>query len=830
MVSLNFNRADLVEVVHVLAQHLKLNYTIDPEVKGTVTIYSAEPIKQEDLFPIFHQILRMNGAVAVKTGELYRIVPIKDGKGLARPAASGKDDGYALQIVPVRFLSVGEMKKLLTPFATPGGEILEYPRGNFLVIVDLPSNILRLMEIKDLIDVNVFAGARMELYQPKVASAEELATEMTKVMQAYASSLAQPEGFAAQFIAIPRINQLLVISYSEAAWTYAKRWLDRIDIVGEGPGRRIFIYPVENGKASELADVLNQVLGLSGVARREQPRTLQDLHRGTPSTQGLPGSSRGSPSYPSGTGMGGTTSPPAGSFAVVPAPAQQVPPPAPGQPPAARPPQPGAKPEEQLRIVPDVATNSLIIYGTAQEFQNIKNILKDLDLIPRQVLLDVLVAEVTLTDDQSLGIEYEILKQNNPNIFGQTFGSGGAIRSGSIPVPPASGFTQFGSGISGVIGSNDIKVFINALMQDSRVKVLSSPSVLATDNRPARIQVGTEEPIPTGTVVSSEAISTSTTIQYRNTGRIVTIIPQVNSMGLVHLQIKAEVSQRGVPVVVGRDLFPSFDTRDAETTAIVQDGETLVLGGIITDRKSRSRTGIPYLMDIPVLGRFFGRTSDEVDRTELIMLVTPRVIRNIQEARDVTQDFKERLKTAAREAELSLQENKKPAPQAPPPPPPPPAPERSSQKIPDRETRLLKDEIMDRKRNASGGTETARVDPAEPKVFEAAQTSRPSDVPPTVKKAQGAPAGNASQNAASPAGAKFWSVQVFSFPDSNLASQLVKTLGDRGYDAYVIVASVEGQTWHRVRVGRFQSLQQAESALRTLKSKEGFAQAFAVNQ
>jgi general secretion pathway protein D len=132
MVSLNFNRADLVEVVHVLAQHLKLNYTIDPEVKGTVTIYSAEPIKQEDLFPIFHQILRMNGAVAVKTGELYRIVPIKDGKGLARPAASGKDDGYALQIMPVRFLSVGEMKKLLTPLRRRGVKSWNIRAATFL--------------------------------------------------------------------------------------------------------------------------------------------------------------------------------------------------------------------------------------------------------------------------------------------------------------------------------------------------------------------------------------------------------------------------------------------------------------------------------------------------------------------------------------------------------------------------------------------------------------------------------------------------------------------------------------------------------------------------
>src|SRR5262249_54830643 len=185
---------------------------IDPEVKGTVTINSAEPLRTEDLLPIFHQVLRMNGAVAVRTGNIYRIMPIKDGKGLARPMGSSREDSFALQIVPVRFFAVGEMKKVLTPFVMPGGEIIENPRGNFLIIMDLPTNIQRLVEIADLIDVQVFAGMRMEIYQPKVASAEELATEMTKVMQAYASSVPQPESFTAQFLALPRINQLMVIS------------------------------------------------------------------------------------------------------------------------------------------------------------------------------------------------------------------------------------------------------------------------------------------------------------------------------------------------------------------------------------------------------------------------------------------------------------------------------------------------------------------------------------------------------------------------------------------------------------------------------------------
>ena len=307
MVSLNFNRADLVEIIHIIAQQLGLNYTIDPDVKGTVTINSAQPLSPDDLLPIFHQILRMNGAIAVKTGNLYRITTIKDGKVLARPVGQGKEDSFALQIVPVRFFSVAEMKKVLTPFLQPGGELIENPRGNFLIIMDLPSNIQRLMEIADMIDVQVFAGTRMEMYQPKVASAEELAQEMTKVMQSFASSAPQPESFAAEFIPIPRINQLLVISHSEAAWTYAKRWLDRIDIVAEGPGRRIFIYPVENGKATDLADVLNQALGQPSTGTRSTAPTLQSLHRGTTGTGGTGTGQFGGVGQMGGMGQTGTT-------------------------------------------------------------------------------------------------------------------------------------------------------------------------------------------------------------------------------------------------------------------------------------------------------------------------------------------------------------------------------------------------------------------------------------------------------------------------------------------------------------------------------------------
>jgi general secretion pathway protein D len=307
MVSLNFNRADLVEIIHIIAQQLRLTYTIDPEVKGTVTINSAEPLRSEDLMPIFHQLLRMNGAVAVRTGNLYHITPIKDGKGMARPLAQGREDSFALQLIPVRFFTVAEMKRVLTPFLQPGAEIIDNPRGNFLIVMDTPLNIQRLTEIVDLIDVQVFAGTRMEIYQPKIASAEELSQEMTKVMQSFSASSPQSENFAAQFVPLPRINQLLIIAHSEAAWTYAKRWLDRIDVVAEGPGRRIFIYPVENGKATELADVLNQALGQPSTGARSSGQTLQSIHRsssGSSNPSGGFGQSSGSGQFGQSSGSG----------------------------------------------------------------------------------------------------------------------------------------------------------------------------------------------------------------------------------------------------------------------------------------------------------------------------------------------------------------------------------------------------------------------------------------------------------------------------------------------------------------------------------------------
>ncbi len=866
MISLNFNRADLVEIIHIIAQQLRLTYTIDPEVKGSVTINSAEPLRAEDLLPVFHQVLRMNGAVAVRTGNLSHIMPINAGKGLARPAGQSKEDSFALQVIPVRFFAVAEMKRVLTPFLQPGGEIIDNPRGNFLIVMDLPSNIQRLIEIVDLIDVQVFAGTRMEIYQPKVASAEELAQEMTKVMQSFASSAPQADNFAAQFIALPRINQLLVISHSEAAWTYAKRWLDRIDIVAEGPGRRIFIYPVENGKAIELADVLSQALGQPSTGRRDTARTLQDLHRSTPGISAPTG--RSSTGSPFGSGSFGQQSQPLGAYAAVPVPGQMptpgmaapqpgiAPVPAPGRPaPQTSQGQQQQQQQEQLRIVSDPATNSLIIYGTVQEFQNIKNILKELDAVPRQVVIDAMILQVDLKNTETFGVDYEILRRfGDVKIFDKTFNSRGAVITGALAA-----FAK-GGGVSGVIGTGDtVRAFVTALMTDSRVKLLSSPSVLAADNRPARIQVGAEVPIPTGSVTSNELTSTSTTIQYRNTGRILTIIPQVNAQGLVNLQIKAEVSALGDNVAIGSagETFPSFNTQDAETTAVVHDGETLVIGGLIGENRSKTRSGIPYLMDLPVVGRFFGTTFDDTTRTELIMLITPQVIRGRDESRRVTEEFKAKLNSVRNELERMERERAKFPPKLPAPEVPPAVePRAREEKAPLPPSRLVPRTGASLAPNygnvtvlsnfprapvasALGETiETNAPTPADPVVMDTTNTGPA--IP--VTRGENLPAQPAHllsfaryQTPAPPAlpgpeksrGPKRqWAVQVAALAERKDADAMATELRSHGYDAYVMTAQIATTTWYRVRVGQFSELGAANRLKEALLNASQFKRAY----
>ena len=636
MVTLNFDGVDLAEVIHVLARHLRLNYTIDSDVRGVVTIFSGRPVRRDDLLPILHEILRIHDAVAVKQGTLYRITAISKGPGLLRPGGM-KDAGVVMHIMPVRFFPVAAMKRLLTPFMDEGGTILDHVRGNYLVVVDLPSNIRRLSEIKALIDVEAFAGTRMQIYKPRAATAHDLAREMSAAMNFSAASPGREGTFAARFLPLPRINQLLVIAYSDAAWNYVKRWIERIDVADERAGRKIYIRAIENRRATELARVLSQVYG-SG--RSSPPRPNPRLRGALGGASGL---GAGGDADGGWHGLSSAKETRTASSEVRRAAHGESPGPRARVIPAAAAVPPGGD-GEGVRVVAEPDTNSLVILATPREYADIVEVLGRLDLVPRQVLMEVLVAEVTLTDDFEFGLEYALSKG----------GFGPVAAEGERSADPAAGtgLQALYSGFTSIVDAGrDFRVFVKALMQDARVKVLSSPHLLAVDNRPARIRVGSEQPVATGTVVSQEAQATTTTIQFRNVGRILTVVPQINSEGLVNLQVRVEVSDVGERVMVGRQSFDAFNVRDAETTAVLQDGQTLVIGGIITDNIRKTRIGIPLLMDMPVLGPLFRTDLERSYRTELVILITPRVIRNRREGEYVTEQFLDKVRAVRRELE-----------------------------------------------------------------------------------------------------------------------------------------------------------------------------------
>ena len=354
-------------------------------------------------------------------------------------------------------------------------------------------------------------------------------------------------------------------------------------------------------------------------------------------------------------------------------------------------PKEGEKPifKEEVNIVANESTNSLVILATARDYDMIKEVLRKLDVVPRQVLIETMIAEIGLNGILQFGVEYAIANNGLNSVLGDvpeededTVALPGAtsrsINNTSLLRAAKKGIKVGNDGLfSFITDRRQFLVLINALAARSNVRSLATPHVIAADNREAHILIGEEIPILTSSSVSTFSANSPTvnSIQYRDTGKILTILPQINSAGLVNMEITQEVSAVG-DESFGDTSSPSFTSRQAETTVVVQDGQSVLIGGIIDDQMTRSRRGVPFLMDIPVLGRFFRTESEVLDRTELLILLTPPVIRDRREAQSVTEEFEERVRGLKEliGQRQGLSDKKTPLKSEPPPPPPPPPP------------------------------------------------------------------------------------------------------------------------------------------------------------
>jgi type II secretory pathway component GspD/PulD (secretin) len=548
-VSFNFDDADVYSVIQtIFGDVLRVNYVIDPAVKGRVTFRSVEPVAKKDVLPLMEVILRLNGIGIVEEGTLYRIIPIADISKEPAPVEVGRDPdkvkitGKALvQVVEIKYMQSSEMVRLLTPFLSKNAVIVDVPNSNYIVIVDTDSNVRRLLQM-----VNLFDNEQLKAVTP-----------------------------------------------------------------------RVYVYPVQNGKAKDVANVLQQIF--LGAKAKAAPTTPV-----TPGKRTLPGQPAAGPQQAQiFTSEGG------GTNSLV---------------------------SDITKIIPDDVTNSLIIMATPDDYKTIADAIARIDTVPRQVMIEGLIVDVKLTNNLSFGLSWQMntdLKisgirpfTNNVDLTGNgTNSSNAGLNTGDLASLPNTGFTFVGYDPTG-----NVRAVLTALEDRSKAKVVAAPHILVADNREASIQVGqqiplatsqTNTPINSGTAVVN---TTTSTIEYKDIGIILKVKPQVNDSGLVALELSQEISSLGTPVSVGGLSEVSINKTQATSNLVARDGETIVIGGLIREDTSHDRTGLPFLSRIPIIGALFGNTTDDTTRDELIILLTPHVIRSAQEAQSTTSDYLKKYK------------------------------------------------------------------------------------------------------------------------------------------------------------------------------------------
>lgn len=611
-IKLNFQNANLLEVIKVmLGDMLGVNYVVDPRVQGAVTLQTSRPLQRDDLLPTLEMLLRMNGAAVVSDGGVYRVVPLASAAGdVAAPQLGDSNlplpQGYSVRLVPLQHIAADEMAQILEPFTAGSNQLLRVDRQrNLLILAGSGEDMSRLLETIRIFDVSRMAGMSVALFTPEFVDAKTLHDEMVNILADKEQGLLSG---LVRFEVIERLNGLMVITPRPEQLAQVRRWVERLDRDSGGAGQRLFFYRVHNGKAVDLAAVLNQLF---------EPDTQ------TPPAQLAPGLKLTETRTPA------TPTAASGEEGAATAPTTATTPPTRG----------GSEglainQDTRVKVIADETNNALLILASGSEYRQIFAALKQLDAVPLQVLVEVTIAEVSLTNNLEYGVEWFFKNRVGRGYDGTgTLDFGAAGISGVLP-----GFTYAlskGSTVHGVLSMLD---------KESNISIISSPSLLVLNNQEARIQVGDEISIKTAeqsSVTASDAAALTSTFERRETGVMLTVKPRINPGGLIIMDVEQEVSN--VPQAdVGQE-NPRIQQRKIKTSVAVQSGDSVILGGLIKDNRDRSEAGIPIAHKVPILGTLFGTKANNADRTELLVLITPRAITDRNIALQVTDEFRRKL-------------------------------------------------------------------------------------------------------------------------------------------------------------------------------------------
>lgn len=656
--SFNFYDADLQEVIRLFMTLMNQNYTLHPQVTGRVSLVVEDTFRRDQLFDLLEGILRINGMAMVRSGILWEIMPLSrvpsqvrkgmihfpddghvsmDLQDIILPSAVASHlqngafhfpegglipaRGQMIQAFRLHFIQASAITTIIRPYLSDGAQVYAHDANGILLVCDFPHVLANVGQLIAIFDESVFARVKARTYPLTYALADDMVKELESIAKTF--RLGDESGGVhgqVSFLPLARLNMILALARDEQVMEFIDIWVRELDrelptLIQNQSMESIYVYYVQYGNAHEI------VSSLQGLFEyRERPEDEQ--RRGLPASGGA---ERTQPDVPR----------------VISA---ELPPLIRDQPfpsSASGPVAVGGELSGPVFFGVDEPNNAILIRCNRVDYPKILAIIEKLDQYPKQVLIEVIIAEVQLTDDMQLGVEWRWATSRD----GVTQDLSLDTNIGGIfptPIP------RFDSGLSYIIQSTArFQAALKASAESGNLRILSTPTLLASDNKPAVINIGDEVPIPTSTLTREDdrdpaLRSTETTIQYRDTGIILRVTPKINKQGMVRMELSQEVSSLSNQIVRGVDA-PVISTRHTQTTVAVNDQQTIVIGGLMRQSQSDSSSGVPGLTRVPILKHLFGVERRQFNNSELMIFITPHVVMDDRDSGFISRGFLQRL-------------------------------------------------------------------------------------------------------------------------------------------------------------------------------------------
>jgi len=561
---------------------------------------------------ILEDVLQQNDAALIRDAGIFRVIPLVDAETAARSPSigrysSGSSAGYTVQVVPLQHVSAAELQKIVEPFVPAGSSLRVDTARNLLILSGPKRRLDELLATVRTFDVDWLKGMSFAMFKLEYADASTLVEELEAVLNGDSPT---PMAGIVRLLPIERLNAVLVITHQPDHIAQIGAMIEQFDWGVEGSGgRRLYVYALENGKAENIASVLQDIFGESQddsfSSGASDSNFASNVFRSANSVS-RPPPRPGNQNFSRDVTSGESTDD--GVF---------------------------AENRGDIKIIADQDNNSILVLSSQEDYRAIEAAIRRLDIAPRQVLIEATIAEVSLSNTLDYGVRW-FLENSGKNELGF-----------NAPVPGSAS----GEGLAFAFfdETSDVKAFFDILATESSVKFLSTPQVMVLDNQTANIRVGDQIPVTTRSSQSTTNPDAPivTEVQFRDTGTLLTVTPRINKGGQVTLEISQEVSLPGTEPAVGGGGNVSIAQRTINSSVIVQSGQTVVLGGLVLETTSEGLTGIPGLMKIPLLGKLFSSTSEDVFRTELIITVRPRVVENAREMQQITEELRMRMRQAS---------------------------------------------------------------------------------------------------------------------------------------------------------------------------------------